>query len=190
MQMHIHSPNYTQAHINTLRSHYGLFVCGDRSCFISAYPWSFQTELLRDRVLLIQPYDPLKVYNVLRLLQAALWVQPLYKQPFVVLQMQPSKRSNTQPHTQNTNYRTNEHCLAPLDRCPRRSLFKPQPCAALIVYSGPHGPSRCCSCDFATTNMNSLKSHMKRHPQEHQAMQLLEQYRWEANTELVHRTWL
>uniref|UniRef100_A0A8C1UEU7 Zinc finger protein 507 n=1 Tax=Cyprinus carpio TaxID=7962 RepID=A0A8C1UEU7_CYPCA len=38
-------------------------------------------------------------------------------------------------------------------------------------------PYRCCSCDFATTNMNSLKSHMKRHPQEHQAMQLLEQYR-------------
>lgn len=39
--------------------------------------------------------------------------------------------------------------------------------------------SRCCSCDFATTNMNSLKSHMRRHPQEHQAVQLLEQYRWE-----------
>ncbi|KAM6942710.1 zinc finger protein 507 [Xenentodon cancila] len=38
-------------------------------------------------------------------------------------------------------------------------------------------PYRCCSCDFATTNMNSLKSHMKRHPQEHQAVQLLEQYR-------------
>ncbi|XP_065145337.1 zinc finger protein 507 [Paramisgurnus dabryanus] len=38
-------------------------------------------------------------------------------------------------------------------------------------------PYRCCSCDFATTNMNSLKSHMKKHPQEHQAMQLLEQYR-------------
>ncbi|XP_051998226.1 zinc finger protein 507 [Xyrauchen texanus] len=38
-------------------------------------------------------------------------------------------------------------------------------------------PYRCCSCDFATTNMNSLKCHMKRHPQEHQAMQLLEQYR-------------
>ncbi|XP_059370389.1 zinc finger protein 507-like [Carassius carassius] len=38
-------------------------------------------------------------------------------------------------------------------------------------------PYRCCNCDFATTNMNSLKSHMKRHPQEHQAMQLLEQYR-------------
>ncbi|TRY80205.1 hypothetical protein DNTS_017764 [Danionella cerebrum] len=38
-------------------------------------------------------------------------------------------------------------------------------------------PYRCCSCDFATTNMNSLKSHMKRHPQEHQAMKLLEQYR-------------
>lgn len=37
--------------------------------------------------------------------------------------------------------------------------------------------SRCCSCDFATTNMNSLKGHMKKHPQEHQAMQLLEQYR-------------
>ncbi|XP_063045236.1 zinc finger protein 507 [Engraulis encrasicolus] len=38
-------------------------------------------------------------------------------------------------------------------------------------------PYRCCSCDFATTNMNSLKSHMKRHPLEHQAVQLLEQYR-------------
>ncbi|XP_056608295.1 zinc finger protein 507 [Triplophysa dalaica] len=38
-------------------------------------------------------------------------------------------------------------------------------------------PYRCCSCDFATTNMNSLKGHMKKHPQEHQAMQLLEQYR-------------
>ncbi|KTG36816.1 hypothetical protein cypCar_00018642 [Cyprinus carpio] len=38
-------------------------------------------------------------------------------------------------------------------------------------------PYRCSNCDFATTNMNSLKSHMKRHPQEHQAMQLLEQYR-------------
>uniref|UniRef100_A0A1A8I1W5 Zinc finger protein 507 n=1 Tax=Nothobranchius kuhntae TaxID=321403 RepID=A0A1A8I1W5_NOTKU len=38
-------------------------------------------------------------------------------------------------------------------------------------------PYRCCSCDFATTNMNSLKSHMRRHPQEHQAVQLLEQYR-------------
>ncbi|XP_028298088.1 zinc finger protein 507 [Gouania willdenowi] len=38
-------------------------------------------------------------------------------------------------------------------------------------------PYRCCGCDFATTNMNSLKSHMKRHPQEHQAVQLLEQYR-------------
>uniref|UniRef100_A0A8C6SSA5 Zinc finger protein 507 n=1 Tax=Neogobius melanostomus TaxID=47308 RepID=A0A8C6SSA5_9GOBI len=38
-------------------------------------------------------------------------------------------------------------------------------------------PYRCCSCDFATTNMNSLKSHMKKHPQEHQAVQLLEQYR-------------
>lgn len=36
---------------------------------------------------------------------------------------------------------------------------------------------RCCSCDFATTNMNSLKGHMRKHPQEHQAMQLLEQYR-------------
>ncbi|KAJ4947477.1 hypothetical protein JOQ06_009512 [Pogonophryne albipinna] len=36
---------------------------------------------------------------------------------------------------------------------------------------------QCCSCDFATTNMNSLKSHMRRHPQEHQAVQLLEQYR-------------
>ncbi|XP_047436667.1 zinc finger protein 507 isoform X2 [Mugil cephalus] len=38
-------------------------------------------------------------------------------------------------------------------------------------------PYRCCSCDFATTNMNSLKSHMRRHPQEHQAVRLLEQYR-------------
>ncbi|KAM7423591.1 hypothetical protein PAMA_000105 [Pampus argenteus] len=38
-------------------------------------------------------------------------------------------------------------------------------------------PYRCCSCDFATTNMNSLKSHMRRHPQEHQAVHLLEQYR-------------
>lgn len=38
-------------------------------------------------------------------------------------------------------------------------------------------PDRCCSCDFATTNMNSLKGHMRRHPQEHQAMRLLEQYR-------------
>ncbi|XP_077376408.1 zinc finger protein 507 isoform X5 [Festucalex cinctus] len=38
-------------------------------------------------------------------------------------------------------------------------------------------PYRCCNCDFATTNMNSLKSHMRRHPQEHQAVQLLEQYR-------------
>ncbi|XP_011492540.1 zinc finger protein 507 [Oryzias latipes] len=38
-------------------------------------------------------------------------------------------------------------------------------------------PYRCCSCDFATTNMNSLKSHMRRHPQGHQAVQLLEQYR-------------
>lgn len=41
--------------------------------------------------------------------------------------------------------------------------------------------ARCCSCDFATTNMNSLKSHMRRHPQEHQAVQLLEQYRWERS---------
>uniref|UniRef100_A0A3Q2Z226 Zinc finger protein 507 n=1 Tax=Hippocampus comes TaxID=109280 RepID=A0A3Q2Z226_HIPCM len=38
-------------------------------------------------------------------------------------------------------------------------------------------PYRCCNCDFATTNMNSLKSHMRRHPQEHQAVQFLEQYR-------------
>nr|XP_014345338.1 PREDICTED: zinc finger protein 507 isoform X2 [Latimeria chalumnae] len=38
-------------------------------------------------------------------------------------------------------------------------------------------PYRCSSCDFATTNMNSLKCHMKRHPQEHQAVQLLEQYK-------------
>ncbi|XP_037102860.1 zinc finger protein 507 isoform X1 [Syngnathus acus] len=38
-------------------------------------------------------------------------------------------------------------------------------------------PYRCCNCDFATTNMNSLKSHMRRHPQEQQAVQLLEQYR-------------
>lgn len=38
-------------------------------------------------------------------------------------------------------------------------------------------PYRCCSCDFATTNMNSLKGHMRRHPQEHQAVHLLEQYR-------------
>lgn len=37
--------------------------------------------------------------------------------------------------------------------------------------------ARCCSCDYATTNMNSLKGHMRRHPQEHQAVQLLEQYR-------------
>lgn len=152
----------------------------------SAHPWSFQTELLRERVLLTQLQDPFKACNVLRLLQGVLWVQPLYKQPFIVLQMQPSKCSNTQPHTQNANYRTNKHCLTPLDRCPRRSLFKP----ALIVYPVLHDPSRCCSCDFATTNMNSLKSHMKRHPQEHQAMQLLEQYRWETNTELVYRTWL
>lgn len=48
--------------------------------------------------------------------------------------------------------------------------------------------ARCCSCDFATTNMNSLKSHMRRHPQEHQAVQLLEQYRWEiSNTHPLHR---
>uniref|UniRef100_A0A8B9LUH1 Zinc finger protein 507 n=2 Tax=Astyanax mexicanus TaxID=7994 RepID=A0A8B9LUH1_ASTMX len=38
-------------------------------------------------------------------------------------------------------------------------------------------PYRCCNCNFATTNMNSLKSHMKKHPQEHQAVHLLEQYR-------------
>ncbi|XP_061669499.1 zinc finger protein 507 isoform X2 [Syngnathoides biaculeatus] len=38
-------------------------------------------------------------------------------------------------------------------------------------------PYRCCNCDFATTNMNSLKSHMRKHPQEQQAVQLLEQYR-------------
>ncbi|XP_062845731.1 zinc finger protein 507 [Trichomycterus rosablanca] len=37
-------------------------------------------------------------------------------------------------------------------------------------------PYRCCGCDFATTNMNSLKSHLKKHPQKHQALQLLEQY--------------
>lgn len=47
--------------------------------------------------------------------------------------------------------------------------------------------ARCCSCDFATTNMNSLKSHMRRHPQEHQAMQLLEQYRWDAAASRVDR---
>ncbi|XP_059507678.1 zinc finger protein 507 isoform X3 [Stegostoma tigrinum] len=38
-------------------------------------------------------------------------------------------------------------------------------------------PYRCSSCDFATTNLNSLKCHMKRHPQEHQVVQLLEQYK-------------
>ncbi|XP_062355910.1 zinc finger protein 507 isoform X5 [Cinclus cinclus] len=39
-------------------------------------------------------------------------------------------------------------------------------------------PYRCCVCDFATTNMNSLKCHMRQHPQEHQAVQLLEQYKY------------
>ncbi|XP_072926229.1 zinc finger protein 507 isoform X1 [Hemitrygon akajei] len=38
-------------------------------------------------------------------------------------------------------------------------------------------PYRCSSCDFATTNINSLKCHMKRHPQEQQTIQLLEQYK-------------
>ncbi|XP_069757844.1 zinc finger protein 507 isoform X2 [Narcine bancroftii] len=38
-------------------------------------------------------------------------------------------------------------------------------------------PYRCNSCDFATTNINSLKGHMKRHPQEQQTVQLLEQYK-------------
>ncbi|XP_051884613.1 zinc finger protein 507 isoform X2 [Pristis pectinata] len=38
-------------------------------------------------------------------------------------------------------------------------------------------PYRCSSCDFATTNINSLKCHMKRHPQEQQTVQLLEQYK-------------
>ncbi|XP_069073704.1 zinc finger protein 507 [Pleurodeles waltl] len=38
-------------------------------------------------------------------------------------------------------------------------------------------PYRCRICDFATTNMNSLKCHMKRHPQEHQAVELMEQYK-------------
>lgn len=37
---------------------------------------------------------------------------------------------------------------------------------------------RCRVCDFATTNMNSLKCHMRRHPQQHQAVQLLEQYKY------------
>lgn len=59
-----------------------------------------------------------------------------------------------------------------------RPLVKPttlSSCSSLLSPS-----ARCCSCDFATTNMNSLKSHMRRHPQEHQAMQLLEQYRSES----------
>ncbi|XP_071296384.1 zinc finger protein 507 isoform X3 [Agelaius tricolor] len=38
-------------------------------------------------------------------------------------------------------------------------------------------PYRCRVCDFATTNMNSLKCHMRQHPQEHQAVQLLEQFK-------------
>lgn len=38
-------------------------------------------------------------------------------------------------------------------------------------------PYRCSSCEFATTNINSLKCHMKRHPQEQQTVQLLEQYK-------------
>ncbi|KAG8437372.1 hypothetical protein GDO86_008172 [Hymenochirus boettgeri] len=38
-------------------------------------------------------------------------------------------------------------------------------------------PYRCQVCNFATTNMNSLKCHMKRHPEEHQAVQLVEQYK-------------
>uniref|UniRef100_W5KFU6 Zinc finger protein 507 n=1 Tax=Astyanax mexicanus TaxID=7994 RepID=W5KFU6_ASTMX len=51
-------------------------------------------------------------------------------------------------------------------------LFKVTP-----VFMSEFCSNRCCNCDFATTNMNSLKSHMKKHPQEHQAVHLLEQYR-------------
>ncbi|MEE6500555.1 hypothetical protein FKM82_003827 [Ascaphus truei] len=38
-------------------------------------------------------------------------------------------------------------------------------------------PYRCHVCLFATTNMSSFKCHMKRHPEEDQAVQLVEQYK-------------